>query len=247
MERSRKWCSSNSLLLIRFAKILHMRILVVGDAQHYSALLMKGGLNGQQVRHVTTPERVESLQDYQLVIDLIMDDHPQHAKLYARFPEVPVLAGIVKTSLAAIMNDYPFSQGFNLIGCNWLPGFTEMPVTEVSVLDDEQLVVLKDIMTQLGWQFEIVKDTVGMVTPRVVCMIINEAYMAAEEGTASRADINTAMRLGTNYPLGPFEWSERIGVKNVHDVLSAVYAETGNERYKVSPLLAREAKTSDCL
>ena len=224
-----------------------MKILVVGDAQHYSALQLKGGLNGQQLHQVTTPERIESLKDYQLVIDLVLDDQQQHAALYAKFPEVPVLAGIVKTSLAAIMNDYAFSQGFNLIGCNWLPGFTEMPVTEVSVMDEAQLPVLKDIMTQLNWQFEVVKDSVGMVTPRVVCMIINEAYMAAEEGTASRADINTAMRLGTNYPMGPFEWCEKIGLKNVYDVLSAVYAETGNERYKVSPLLAEEAKTSDCL
>jgi 3-hydroxybutyryl-CoA dehydrogenase len=224
-----------------------MKILVVGDAQHYSALQLKGGFNGQQLQQVTTLDRVESLKDYQLVIDLVLDDQQQHAALYAKFPEVPVLAGIVKTSLAAIMNDYAFSQGFNLIGCNWLPGFIEMPVTEVSVTDESQLLVLKDIMTQLNWQFEIVKDSVGMVTPRVVCMIINEAYMAAEEGTASRADINTAMRLGTNYPMGPFEWSEKIGVKNVYEVLSAVYAETGNERYKVSPLLAEEAKTSDCL
>lgn len=224
-----------------------MKILVVGDAQHYSALQLKGGLNGQQLQQVTTLERVESLKDYQLVIDLVLDDQQQHTALYAKFPEVPVLAGIVKTSLAAIMNDYAFSQGFNLIGCNWLPGFTEMPVTEVSVIDEAQLPVLKNIMTQLNWQFEVVQDSVGMVTPRVVCMIINEAYMAAEEGTASRADINTAMRLGTNYPIGPFEWCEKIGVKNVYDVLSAVYAETGNERYKVSPLLAEEAKTSDCL
>ena len=222
-----------------------MKILVVGDAQHYSALQLKGGLNGQQVQQVTTLERVESLKDYRLVIDLMFDDYPEHAMLYAGFPEVPVLAGIIKTSLAAVMNSYAFSYGFNLIGCNWLPGFTEMPVTEVSLVDEEQLPVLKDIMAQLGWEFQVVKDSVGMVTPRVVCMIINEAYMAAAEGTASRADINTAMRLGTNYPLGPFEWCEKIGVKNVYDVLSAVYAETGNERYKVSPLLAKEAQTSN--
>lgn len=222
-----------------------MKILVVGDAQHYSALQLKGGLNGQQVQQVTTLERIESLKDYQLVIDLVFDDHPEHAMLYAKHPEVPVLAGIIKTSLAAVMNNYTFSQGFSLIGCNWLPGFTEMPVTEVSLIDEEQLPVLKDIMVQLDWQFQVVKDSVGMVTPRVVCMIINEAYMAAEEGTASRADINTAMRLGTNYPLGPFEWCERIGLKNVYDVLSAVYTETGNERYKVSSLLAKEAQTSN--
>ncbi|SFE73043.1 3-hydroxybutyryl-CoA dehydrogenase [Chitinophaga sp. CF118] len=222
-----------------------MKILIVGDAQRYNALLLKGGFNGQQIQQVATLERVESLASYQLVIDLIFDDHPEHAALYAKFPEIPVLAGIVKTSLAAVMNNYAFSQGFNLVGCNWLPGFIEMPVTEVSLMDDEQQPLLQDLMRQLGWQFEVVKDSVGMVTPRVVCMIINEAYMAAEEEIASRADINTAMRLGTNYPLGPFEWCEKIGVKHVAEVLSAISAATGNERYKVSPLLAREAQTSN--
>jgi 3-hydroxybutyryl-CoA dehydrogenase len=222
-----------------------MKILVIGDAQHYTALQLKGGLNGHQVQQVTSLNRIDSLADYQLVIDLVFDDHPQHAALYAKFPAVPVLAGIVKTSLGTVMANYAFNQGFNLVGCNWLPGFIEMPVTEVAVIDEEQLPVLQDIMTQLNWQYEVVKDSVGMVTPRVVCMIINEAYMAAEEEIASRADINTAMRLGTNYPLGPFEWCEKIGVKHVCDVLSSVYAATGNERYKVSPLLMEEAQTSN--
>jgi 3-hydroxybutyryl-CoA dehydrogenase len=45
--------------------------------------------------------------------------------------------------------------------------------------------------------------------------------------------------------MGPFEWCEKIGVKHVFDVLSSVYAATGNERYKVSPLLIEEAQTSD--
>jgi 3-hydroxybutyryl-CoA dehydrogenase len=65
--------------------------------------------------------------------------------------------------------------------------------------------------------------------------------MAAQEGTASRADINTAMRLGTNYPMGPFEWCDKIGIRHVCGVLDAVYRATGNERYKISALLAREA------
>jgi len=216
-----------------------MKILIVGDAQHYNALLLKGGLNGHQVQHVTTLEKLEG--PYDLVIDLEFDDHPAHAAIYKKHPETMVLAGMVKTSLGIVMSNYAFDQGFNLIGCNWLPGFIEMPVTEVSVIDEEQLPALKRVMAELGWEYEVVRDSVGMVTPRVVCMIINEAYMAAEEGTASRPDINTAMKLGTNSPFGPFEWCEKIGIKHVSDVLSSVYATTGNERYKVSALLLEES------
>ena len=218
-----------------------MNILVIGEEQHYAAFLQKGGLSGHRVQQVTTAERIETLEDYGLVIDLDFDEHTERARIYAKYPQVPVLAAIVRTSLADVMNNYAFEQGFNLIGCNWLPGFVAMPVTEVSVMEEEQKPFLAQIMQALGWEYEIVEDSVGLVTPRVVCMIINEAYMAAEEGTASREDINIAMRLGTNYPKGPFEWCEEIGVRQVYSVLDAVYKATGNERYKISALLAQEA------
>jgi 3-hydroxybutyryl-CoA dehydrogenase len=218
-----------------------MNILIIGDGQHYGAFLEKRSLSGHQVQQVTTLERVDSLEGYQLVIDLDFDEHIQRAAIYAQYPQVPILAGIVKTSLSDVISQYAFSHGFNLVGCNWLSGFTAMSVTEVSLMDVEQEPLLMNIMQALGWEYEIVEDRVGMVTPRVVCMIINEAYLAAEEGTASREDIDTAMKLGTNYPMGPFEWCEKIGEKEVYAVLAAVYRATGNERYRVSTLLAQEA------
>ncbi|ACU58441.1 3-hydroxyacyl-CoA dehydrogenase family protein [Chitinophaga pinensis] len=218
-----------------------MNILVIGEEPHYAAFLEKGGLNGHRVQQVISLERTGSLADYELVIDLNFDEHTERAGVYARFPQVPVLANIVRTSLSALMNDYAFEQGFSIIGCNWLPGFLTMSVMELSVMDDAQTTSMRNIMTVLGWEYEIVEDRVGLVTPRVICMIINEAYMAAQEGTASREDINTAMRLGTNYPMGPFEWCDKIGIRHVCGVLDAVYRATGNERYKISALLAREA------
>ncbi|MBW8686294.1 3-hydroxyacyl-CoA dehydrogenase family protein [Chitinophaga rhizophila] len=218
-----------------------MNILIIGEEPHYAAFLEKGGLSGHRVQHVTSLDRIGTLTEYELVIDLNFDEHTERAGFYAKNPVVPVLANIVETSLSELMGNYAFEQGFSIVGCNWLPGFTVMPVTEVSLMEEEQKSVLARIMNELGWEYAIVEDRVGLVTPRVVCMIINEAYMAAEEGTASRDDINTAMRLGTNYPMGPFEWCGKIGIRRVCRVLDAVYKATGNERYKVSALLAREA------
>jgi 3-hydroxybutyryl-CoA dehydrogenase len=218
-----------------------MNILVIGEEPHYAAFLEKGGLSGHRVQQVISLEQAGSLADHELVIDLNFDENTERAGVYARFPQVPVLASIVRTSLSELMNNYAFEQGFSIIGCNWLPGFLTMSVMELSVMDHEQVQSLSDIMSALGWEYEIVEDRVGLVTPRVICMIINEAYMAAQEGTASRADINTAMRLGTNYPMGPFEWCDKIGIRHVCGVLDAVYRATGNERYKISALLAREA------
>jgi 3-hydroxybutyryl-CoA dehydrogenase len=83
----------------------------------------------------------------------------------------------------------------------------------------------------------VVADRVGFVAPRVICMIINEAFYTVQEGTASKEDIDQAMKLGTNYPYGPFEWCEKIGVIQVYELLDVVYNDTKDERYKIAPLL----------
>ncbi|MGE7765471.1 3-hydroxyacyl-CoA dehydrogenase family protein [Peribacillus sp. NPDC096540] len=58
---------------------------------------------------------------------------------------------------------------------------------------------------------EFTKDQVGLVLPRVLSMIINEAFYAFTQKIAIKEDIDIAMKLGTNYPKGPLEWGERIG------------------------------------
>jgi 3-hydroxybutyryl-CoA dehydrogenase len=88
------------------------------------------------------------------------------------------------------------------------------------------------ICAQLGTDYALVKDQAGFATPRVISMIINEAYLTAEEGTATIADIDLAMKLGTNYPFGPFEWARRIGIADVIKLMDALYAATDDVRYK---------------
>jgi 3-hydroxybutyryl-CoA dehydrogenase len=70
-------------------------------------------------------------------------------------------------------------------------------------------------------------------------MVINEAYYTLQEKTATTADIDLAMKLGTNYPYGPFEWAARIGLENIYQLLQAVYADTQDERYRICPLLKK--------
>jgi 3-hydroxybutyryl-CoA dehydrogenase len=72
-------------------------------------------------------------------------------------------------------------------------------------------------------------------------MIINEAFFAMQEGVAPAREIDTAMKLGTNYPRGPVEWAERIGVSQVVALLSALHQSFGEDRYRVAPLLRKSA------
>ena len=69
-------------------------------------------------------------------------------------------------------------------------------------------------------------------------MIINEAYFALEDNVSSKAEIDTAMKLGTNYPYGPFEWASVIGTENILTLLQKLYLT--DSRYKPSQLLITE-------
>ena len=70
---------------------------------------------------------------------------------------------------------------------------------------------------------------------------MNEAASAVAEGVAAPDAVDTAMRLGTNYPSGPLEWGERIGLGHVLHTLDALHASVPDGRYRVVPLLRRLA------
>ena len=80
-----------------------------------------------------------------------------------------------------------------------------------------------------------------VVVNRTWAMIINEAYDALYRGVARAEAIDTAMKLGVNYPMGPFEKAEQWGLHEVVAVLDGLMAETGDPRYRVCPLLRKEA------
>ena len=170
-------------------------------------------------------------------IDLNFDDALQNLQYYLHL-EMPVLLSAVKTQLAKeLAGKNPTATFF---GINALPTFINRSLLEASFYDEADKNLLETLAQTLDWECKWVDDRVGMVTPRIIFMIINEAYFTVQEGTANKADIDTGMKLGTNYPQGPFEWSEKVGLKDVYEVLEAVYQDTHDERYKICPLLKTE-------
>jgi 3-hydroxybutyryl-CoA dehydrogenase len=82
-------------------------------------------------------------------------------------------------------------------------------------------------------------DVAGLVVLRTVAALANEAADAVTQGIASARDIDTAMQKGVNYPRGPLAWADEIGVSRVRDVLANLSAHYGEDRYRLSPLIAR--------
>ncbi|HEY7218094.1 MAG TPA: 3-hydroxyacyl-CoA dehydrogenase family protein [Candidatus Binatia bacterium] len=101
------------------------------------------------------------------------------------------------------------------------------------------LVQAEQLLTTLGKESVRVKDSPGLTFPRILSLIINEAARSLEEGVASAEEIDVAMRLGVNYPHGPLKWADQIGLDEVVAVLEGLQRETGDDRYRPTPLLKK--------
>ncbi|MCC7358750.1 MAG: hypothetical protein IT317_04705 [Anaerolineales bacterium] len=91
----------------------------------------------------------------------------------------------------------------------------------------------------LGLTATRVADGPGLVRARVVCALVNEAATALAEGVASAREIDVAMKLGMNYPYGPLDWGDRLGLDLVLGVMRGLHEEFGEDRYRPCPLLTR--------
>lgn len=99
---------------------------------------------------------------------------------------------------------------------------------------------VEEIFSILSKKVEWLDDEPGFITARVVSMIINEAFLSLAEGVSTKEEINTAMKLGTAYPYGPFEWAEKIGVPNIVTLLQKL-SET-QPHYTPAKLLVQETE-----
>ncbi|MFN0082841.1 MAG: 3-hydroxyacyl-CoA dehydrogenase family protein [Ferruginibacter sp.] len=110
----------------------------------------------------------------------------------------------------------------HVIRVNAWPGFLEKDLWEIAgQITVEAALVLKTISKK----YITVNDEPGFVSARIVAMIINEAYSAKDAGVSTEDEIDIAMKLGTNYPYGPFEWCRKIGQRQVYGLLQKI-AET---------------------
>jgi 3-hydroxybutyryl-CoA dehydrogenase len=159
---------------------------------------------------------------------------------------LPADAAILTSSVTIAATEQAgwIRQKHRLVGFSALPTLSAKPLVEVAptvFTPKETIDIVQRFLRSLDKEMELVQDRVGMVLPRILCQIINEATFALMEDVASPNDIDTAMKLGVNYPFGPIEWTDRIGLKHVHAVLSALEGDLREDRYRVSPLLRQMA------
>lgn len=208
-----------------------MKIAVIANPTQQQALLSRGVSAGLELVWLEQPQ-IEIEAD--ACVDLLFEENEVHLALLEKWQQdhkAVILVSSVTTTASQLPSDFIRFNGWN--------GFLENETFELAGGISPQRAVAEKVLNGLHRKAEWVQDQVGFIAPRVIANIINEAYMALEEKVSDKEQIDLAMRLGTNYPLGPFAWSQKIGLKKIYQLLLAMSKE--NSRYHPANLLATEA------
>lgn len=213
--------------------------LVIGDSQRLADFQARTKHLDTPFQFVNTDDKLPDLQAFSVIFDLCLDEQPSRLSQYAPLAGMLVIGGAVKRSLAEMVSTSSMPISCQLAGINALPFFLTKQDWELSCWHEQEPLELTALLKSWKVGYHFVADRVGMVTPRIISMIVNEACFTVQEGTADRAGIDQAMRLGVNYPGGPFEWLDKIGAKHIYEVLLSIGEDTRNGRYKIAPFLTR--------
>lgn len=217
-----------------------MKILLIGEKERAAELRARLATIPDLEVDYSDGDSDEDFHVYDVLFDLNFDDDYENLPLYAALREKPVFVSSVKTTLAEAVYATGTKVRCRLFGMNALPGFLSDNLWEVSLYRKFETPQLDEVLGKLSIAYKPVQDRVGMIKPRTIFMIINEACYTLQEGTAGIEDIDMAMKLGTNYPFGPFEWCDKIGITTVFETLASMYEDTKDERYRICPLLKQK-------
>lgn len=112
---------------------------------------------------------------------------------------------------------------------------TRLAITKASQCDDRAYLSAVGLLQAAGYAVSRLRDVPGIAVMRTVAMLINEAADAVNQGVATVADVDTAMRKGVNYPRGPLAWADELGIETIQKVLMNLAVHYSGDRYRVSP------------
>lgn len=210
-------------------------------------LVTKGTLTeataGETLARVTCQTSLDSLADCDLIIEAVPETFEIKAAVFTELSRIAKPAAILASNTSSISITRiaaETNRPAQVIGLHFMNPVPMMKLVEVIrgiATTDETTEAVKSFATALDKTTIESSDLPGFVVNRILVPMINEACFALMEGTASVEDIDTAMKLGANHPMGPFALADLIGLDVCLAIMETLQAGFGDPKYRPCPLL----------
>lgn len=189
--------------------------------------------------------RWEDFRDRDLVVEAVVEDMEVKKEVFRQLDRIcPGHAILASNTSSLCITEVAMTTGrpeqvLGLHFFNPVPLMGLVEVVRTDLTSEETYATARGFAESLGKTVVTAKDTPGFITNRLLIPYLLDAIRAYEMGVATREDIDTAIKLGLNHPMGPLALADLIGLDTVYNVAQAIFKEFQDARYAPPPLLRR--------
>lgn len=192
---------------------------------------------------ITPAGSMEAARGFDMAVEAATENEELKKKLFLGLDQVIREGGILATNTSSISITRiasATSRPDRVIGMHFMNPVPVMKLVEIirgAQTSDETYAVTKALAEAMGKTTVLSRDFPGFIVNRILIPMLNEACQALQEGVASVEDIDTAMKLGTNQPMGPLQLADFIGLDTVKFIADVLHEGLGDPKYRANPLL----------
>jgi 3-hydroxybutyryl-CoA dehydrogenase len=189
----------------------------------------------------------EAAREADLVIEAVPEEMESKIEIFTLLDKICRPSTILASNTSSLSITEIASVTYRakkIVGMHFFNPVHKMKLLEVVralETDEETLAVAVEVGKRMGKEVVVIKESPGFITSRINAMIGNEAFYMLQEGIASAADIDKALKLGLNHPMGPFELVDLVGLDTRLSILEYLHKTLG-EKYRPAPLLVQHVK-----
>ncbi len=189
----------------------------------------------------------EAAREADLVIEAVPEEMESKIEIFTLLDKICRPATILASNTSSLSVTEIASVTYRarkILGMHFFNPVHKMKLLEVVralETDDETIAACSEVGKRMGKEVVVIKEAPGFITSRINAMIGNEAFYMLQEGIASAADIDKALKLGLNHPMGPFELVDLVGLDTRLHILEYLHKSLG-EKFRPSPLLVQYVK-----
>lgn len=189
----------------------------------------------------------EAVRGADLVIEAVPEEMESKIEIFTMLDKICRPSTILASNTSSLSVTEIASVTYRAKKCVGMHFFN--PVHKMKLLeivraletDDDTLASVVEVGKRMGKEVVVIKEAPGFITSRINVMIGNEAFYMLQEGIASAEDIDKALKLGLNHPMGPFELGDLVGLDTRLHILEYLHKSLG-EKFRPCPLLVQYVK-----